>query len=112
MTTVLSFLEEMLRELGFTSIQSFSCPLKAKEAIFKASYDLIISDIKMPGMTGLELLAEVKEKNIETPFIIMSTSNENETVFAALEGGAANYLIKPLSLELVKKKIFKTLQLS
>ena len=58
--------------------------------------DLIISDLKMPGMSGLEFLKKIKKKNQEIDFIILTAFGTIENAVEAMKEGASDYLIKPL----------------
>lgn len=57
--------------------------------------DVIITDINMPVMNGLELIAEVRKTNKEIPILIMSAHTENEYMKTAENLGVTNYLLKP-----------------
>ena len=59
----------------------------------------IISDIRMPGLDGMELLAEVQKLHPELPVIIMTAHSDLETAVAAFKGGAFEYLPKPFDIE-------------
>ncbi|MBD3841043.1 MAG: response regulator [Campylobacterales bacterium] len=61
----------------------------------KNDYDLIVTDINMPVMNGLELIKNVREVNTEIPVIIMSAHTEPEYIKSAEELGVDNYLLKP-----------------
>ncbi len=61
--------------------------------------DLVLSDFKMPGMSGLEVLRGVKAVNPEIPFILVTAYGTVETAVQAMKEGAADYLTKPLDLE-------------
>ncbi|MGE5849434.1 MAG: sigma-54-dependent transcriptional regulator, partial [Candidatus Methylomirabilota bacterium] len=61
--------------------------------------DLVLSDFKMPGMSGLEVLRGVKAVNPEIPFILVTAYGTVETAVQAMREGAADYLTKPLDLE-------------
>jgi len=61
--------------------------------------DLVLSDFKMPGMSGLDLLRGVKAVNPEIPFILITAYGTVETAVQAMKEGAADYLTKPLDLE-------------
>ena len=61
--------------------------------------DLVISDFKMPGMSGLELLRAVKAMNPEIPFLLVTAYGTVETAVQAMKEGATDYLSKPLDLE-------------
>jgi len=58
-------------------------------------FDLIVTDINMPVMNGLELIKNVREVNKEIPVIIMSAHTEPEYIKSAEELGVQNYLLKP-----------------
>jgi len=61
--------------------------------------DLVLSDCRMPGMSGPELLLEIKTINPEIPLILMTAYGTVETAVQAMKDGAADYLSKPLDLE-------------
>jgi EAL domain-containing protein (putative c-di-GMP-specific phosphodiesterase class I) len=62
----------------------------------KRAFDVIISDIAMPGMSGLELLRAVREHDLDVPIIIMTGGPAVQSAVAAMEYGALRYLIKPI----------------
>jgi two-component system NtrC family response regulator len=64
-----------------------------------AQFDLILSDCKMPGISGPELLREVKAINPEIPFLLVTAYGTVETAVQAMKDGAVDYLLKPLDLE-------------
>jgi len=61
--------------------------------------DLVLSDFRMPGMSGIELLRAVKAVNPEIPFILVTAYGTVEAAVQAMQEGAADYLMKPLDLE-------------
>lgn len=88
--------------------------LKAKEIIQKQDFDVVISDIKMPELTGLELLRYVKGVSPDTLVILMTAFGTIETAIEAMRYGAFDYLTKPFSidaLEVVLKKAFIHLEI-
>ena len=66
---------------------------------------LILSDINMPGMTGLEMLPKVKEMRPEVPVIMITAYGDPETKRRALEGGATGLLTKPIDFTLLREEI-------
>jgi YesN/AraC family two-component response regulator len=58
-------------------------------------YDLVVTDINMPVMNGLELIKNIREVNMDIPVIIMSAHTEPEYIKSAEELGVDNYLLKP-----------------
>ncbi len=65
----------------------------------KEKYDLVITDLMMEGIGGLELLAEIKKKSPDIPVIIMTGYGELDSAIEALRLGAADYLLKPCNNE-------------
>ncbi|WDE96076.1 sigma-54 dependent transcriptional regulator [Lentisphaera profundi] len=61
--------------------------------------DIILTDVKMPGMNGIELLRKLKEIRPEVPAIVMSAYNETETVVDAVKAGAYDFITKPFRLD-------------
>ena len=66
---------------------------------------LILSDINMPGMTGLEMLPKVKEIRPEVPVIMITAYSDPETRRKAIEGGATGLLTKPIDFALLREEI-------
>jgi len=66
---------------------------------------LILSDINMPGMTGLEMLPKVKEIRPEVPVIMITAYGDADTRRKALEGGATGLLTKPIDFALLREEI-------
>jgi len=62
-------------------------------------FDLVLTDQKMPDLSGLELLEAVRAQNPETPVIVMTAHGTIETAVAAIKAGATDYLTKPLNLD-------------
>ena len=85
---------QVLKEDGHDVTEASSAE-EALEIFQQGSYPLVISDIKMPGMSGIELLQEIKKLNTDTQFIIMTSYASLDTVITAMRHGAYDYLIKP-----------------
>ncbi|MDY0180833.1 response regulator transcription factor [Aliarcobacter skirrowii] len=61
--------------------------------------DIIISDIMMPNLNGLEMSKKIKEKNSETPIVILSAHSHKEMLLEAIDLGISKYFIKPFDIE-------------
>jgi two-component system NtrC family response regulator len=72
---------------------------KALEKFRSEPFDLVLTDMKMPGMSGLELLKALREINPEATVIVITAYGTVETAVAAVKAGAADYLTKPVNLE-------------
>jgi CheY-like chemotaxis protein len=66
---------------------------------------LILSDINMPGMTGIEMLPKVKEIRPEVPVIMITAYGDADTKRKALENGASGLLTKPIDFSLLREEI-------
>ena len=66
---------------------------------------LILSDINMPGMTGLEMLPKVKELRPDVPVIMITAYGDPDTKRKAIEGGAEGLLTKPIDFTLLREEI-------
>jgi DNA-binding NtrC family response regulator len=71
----------------------------ALEKIDNGIFDILIADIKMPGLTGIELLGIVRERNLETEVIIITGYGSITSVVDAMKKGARDYITKPFDLE-------------
>jgi two-component system response regulator PilR (NtrC family) len=83
---------------------------KAVKVLGKDSFDLVISDIRMPDMTGVEVLRTVKELNPEIPVIMITAYASTETAVEALRLGAYDYITKPFKIEELKNTISNALE--
>ncbi|GGD62147.1 response regulator transcription factor [Paenibacillus nasutitermitis] len=103
---------QSLESLGFSDIEEAVDGIEALHQIERHRPDLIIADIRMPRMDGIELLAKLKQMNDETFFVLLSGYDLFEYVQTALDLGALSYLLKPVSarqLEVVIHKLKKKL---
>lgn len=82
----------------------------ALKILGERTYDLIITDILLPGITGIELLKKYKEQNTEQLFIVMTAFASLETAVEALRGGAHDYIIKPVMHEEIKRVVKNALK--
>ena len=82
----------------------------AFEMLKESSYDLVITDLEMPEMKGIELLDELRKINLQTNTIVITAYGSMETAIAALRSGASDYILKPVEFDelLIKvKKLFE-----
>jgi two-component system, NtrC family, nitrogen regulation response regulator GlnG len=78
---------------------SFATAREALDALAGAAPQVLISDIRMPGQSGIELLQEVKQKYPAVPVIVMTAYSDLESAVAAFQGGAYEYLPKPFDVD-------------
>jgi DNA-binding NtrC family response regulator len=81
------------------TIQTAESAFQALELLKASPFDLVITDIRMPGMDGLELLKEIKTLSPDTMVILMTGYGTLENAIDAIRGGAYDYLTKPFRLD-------------
>ncbi|MGH7830982.1 MAG: sigma-54-dependent transcriptional regulator, partial [Candidatus Binatia bacterium] len=85
--------------------------IEALEKLERESFDLVITDLKMPGMDGLELLQRGKAVHSAVPFVMLTAYGTIPSAVAAMREGAYDYLIKPVDTEELKLAVKKALEL-
>jgi DNA-binding NtrC family response regulator len=73
--------------------------------------DLVLTDLKLPGMDGLELLAAIRRQNMRSPVIVMTAFGSIEVAVEAMKSGAADFLLKPFSLDHLMAVVHKALEM-
>ena len=107
---ILSVLNKFLTRDGKYVVSTFSNPLKALELI-DDSYDVVLSDIMMPQMNGLDFLQKLKEKNPAVSVIMMTAYSTLDKVLESHRNGAKHYIMKPFkSLKELDDKIIEVLK--
>jgi putative nucleotidyltransferase with HDIG domain len=106
--SICDILEKFLKKKGY-DIYRASDGKKAMALVESTSIDLIVSDIKMPGMSGVELLQKLRENGKSMPVLITTGFPTLDTAIEALKLGAYDYLTKPFHLEEIGEKIRRAL---
>ena len=97
-------LERVLRAAGF-DVTTTNDPTKALEAIMQTPFDVVLSDITMPGMTGVDLLRVLRAYDLDVPVILMTGNPTLETAVEAVALGALQYLHKPVANDVVVQAV-------
>ena len=96
------------------SVRSFSSPRDVMKALEDDAPQVLVSDIRMPGGSGIELLAAVKQRHPGLPVIIMTAFSDLESAVSAFQGGAFEYLPKPFdvnaAVELIRRAVQESLR--
>ncbi len=93
-----SALAELLREEGY-SVETAADGFKALPKLDDFAPDVIVTDLKMPGLDGLGLMRKALEKDVDRAVIVMTAFGAVETAVAAMRAGAADYLSKPINFD-------------
>src|SRR3569623_1229020 len=106
-------LEKALARENFAT-RSFANVREASAALDHDSPQVLVSDIRMPGGSGLELLQTVRDKVPGLPVIIMTAFSDLDSAVAAFQGGAFEYLAKPFAIdkavELIRRAVEESLR--
>lgn len=89
------------------SVESASSGLEALEKFEADKFSLIITDLKMPGMSGIEILGKVKKRSPKIPVIMITAYGTINNAVEAMQQGASDYILKPFSTEILEAAIKK-----
>jgi two-component system response regulator PilR (NtrC family) len=106
--TIRDTLYELLSE--YYVCQTAETAEKALARLEADEYDVVLTDISMPGLSGLELLGHVRQKFPDTPVIIISGIGDQEHAQGLIRLGAFDFLLKPFSLDVVEKSVRRAVE--
>ena len=103
------FLSIFLKQEGY-KVKCASSGRDAFELLEKKEFDLVITDIKMPDINGVDVLKKVKSLNLNTPVIMITAFASNETAMEALNQGVYDYISKPFNVDEMKIIVKRALE--
>lgn len=106
-STMRRIMRNLLNRIGFVNIEEAEDGASALKRLREKPFDLVISDWNIIPMSGLDLLRQLRadERLCAMPFIMVTAANETKDVIAAKEAGVNNYIVKPFTVETLRKKI-------
>lgn len=107
--SIREFLEIMLKKENY-EVTTAEDGLRAKEILAKKSFDMVISDMQMPNVTGIELLKFVRENYPDIVFMMITAFGTTETAVDAMKMGAYDYVTKPFKIDEVRLNIANALR--
>jgi len=102
-------LEDTLERAGHSAVGAHNVP-EALQALAKGNIDLIISDYRMPGLTGLEFLELLQQEDYDVPLIMLTGHATIEHAVAAIKAGAVDYITKPVRPEQLELSVAQALE--
>jgi DNA-binding NtrC family response regulator len=108
--------DEVIRDTLFEFLsETYICQTAetAEQALARLeadTYDIVLTDISMPGLSGLELLGHVRQKFPNTPVIIISGISDQEHAQGLIKLGAFDFLLKPFTLDVVDKSVTRAVE--
>jgi DNA-binding NtrC family response regulator len=97
-------LKPSLEKLGF-EVDTFTRSFEAMQAVEKARYDIIVTDLKMEGMDGMRFLQEAKKLHPETEVIVITGFATMETAKESFKKGVFDFIAKPFNLNEIQKVV-------
>ncbi len=109
--SIREFLQIMLKREGW-KVEAFSSASAALGALTKKPFDVVITDISMPDMTGIKLLTRIRQQFRNLPVIVITAYGSTESAVEAMKLGATDYLTKPFELHELKLCLDESLKKS
>ncbi len=107
---MLKLLSMIVREKTPYEIVTTNNPLEAFELTKQGGFDIVIADLKMPGLDGVELLEAIRGINEDTPVIIITAYSSAESATEAMQKGAFDFITKPFRKEQILYTIDRALK--
>jgi two-component system sensor histidine kinase/response regulator len=108
---LLEALPEALRlRMGGVTVETADSAATALDRMTDRDYDAIVTDIRMPGMDGLELLDEIRTRRPNTPTLIITGHGDNDLVVHALRGGARDFIQKPIDRDYFVAALYRAIR--
>src|SRR5205085_4695505 len=106
--SIRSLLKQLLSDEGF-AVQEASTGIEVVDKVKESSPDLVIMDVRMPELDGIEALSRVKATNPKTAVLIMTAFGSSNAAIRAMELGAFDYITKPFELEKISHSVKRVL---
>jgi DNA-binding NtrC family response regulator len=108
---LLEALPEALRlRMGGVTVETADSAATALDRMTGRDYDAIVTDIRMPGMDGLKLLDEIRNRRPDTPTLIITGHGDNDLVVHALRGGARDFIQKPIDRDYFVAALYRAIR--
>ncbi|HEC12152.1 MAG TPA: chemotaxis protein CheY [Acidiferrobacteraceae bacterium] len=111
-STMRRIIKNLLRELGFHNTTEADDGMTALPILKKTSFDFLITDWNMPGMTGIDLLKAVRAdpEICHLPVLMVTAERKRENIVVAAEAGVNGYIVKPFTAMTLREKMEKIFQ--
>ena len=108
-STMRRIIKNLLNDLGFMNIVEADDGNTALPVLQKGGIDFLVTDWNMPGMTGIELLKQVRadDKLNSLPVMMVTAEQKREQIVEAAEAGVNGYIVKPFTAQTLKEKMSK-----
>ncbi|MFT4731624.1 MAG: two-component system chemotaxis response regulator CheY [Gammaproteobacteria bacterium] len=111
-STMRRIIKNLLKDLGFTSIQEADDGNTALPMLVQGDFDFVVTDWNMPGMQGIDLLRAIRaDDNLKhLPVLMVTAEAKKEQIVAAAQAGVNGYVVKPFTAATLQEKLEKIFQ--
>lgn len=111
-STMRRIIKNLLHKLGYENVDEAEDGTAALPMLHSDSYDFLITDLNMPGMSGLELLRAVRgdERLAHLPVLVVTADANREQIVEAAQAGVNGYVVKPFTATVLRDKIEQIFQ--
>lgn len=108
-STMRRIIKNLLRDLGFTNTHEADDGVTALPMLRNGDYDFLVTDWNMPGMSGIDLLKQVRSdaKLAALPVLMVTAEAKRDQIIEAAQAGVNGYVVKPFTAQVLKEKIEK-----
>ena len=108
-STMRRIIKNLLRDLGFTNTHEADDGVTALPMLRSGDFAFLVTDWNMPGMTGIDLLKEVRAdaKLVSLPVLMVTAEAKRDQIIEAAQAGVNGYVVKPFTAQVLKEKIDK-----
>ena len=108
-STMRRIIKNLLNDLGYTNTAEADDGSTALTALAQGSFDFVVTDWNMPGMTGIELLKAIRTdpKLAHLPVLMVTAEAKREQIIEAAQSGVNGYIIKPFTAQTLQEKLQK-----
>ena len=103
--TMRTIIRRTLESFGVTGTVEAGDGLHALELFKAGGFDLVLTDYNMPGKSGIELVREIRALDKTIPIVMVTTESEKSRVLEAIAAGVTDYLVKPFTTDVLRKKL-------
>jgi two-component system chemotaxis response regulator CheY len=108
-STMRRIIKNLLRDLGFTNTSEADDGITALPMLQSGAFDFLVTDWNMPGMSGIDLLRQVRqdERLKSLPVLMVTAEAKREQIIEAAQAGVNGYVVKPFTAQVLQEKIEK-----
>lgn len=108
-STMRRIIKNLLRDLGFANTHEADDGVTALPMLRNGDFDFLVTDWNMPGMSGIDLLREVRKDSrlASLPILMVTAEAKRDQIIEAAQAGVNGYVVKPFTAQVLKEKIEK-----